>query len=175
VPRQWSGKTLKEHRADRASVAREALLSCGILAPEIERLAASVTLPDGRPRFVWHNCGVDHAGYVWTILQSVNERARWREQYEAAKKHQGPVDNVSAVDHENGDRPPPRAGVQGDHRVASPMTSPHVVPGPGVKGERSESEGHEVPLTRGPGTRSSQVGEATPPAGEERDHDDDDV
>jgi hypothetical protein len=160
VSRQWSGKTLKEHRADRATVVREALLSSGIVAPEIERLAASVTLPDGRPRFVWSDSKVDHAGYVWTILQSVNERARWREQYEAAKQREA-VETISAIDHETTDRPPPDSGVEGDHRVASPMTSPHVVPGSWVKGERSESNGHEVPLTRGPGTRPSEVGEAT--------------
>ncbi|WP_210414757.1 replication initiator [Microlunatus elymi] len=170
VSRQWSGKTLKEHRADRATVVREALLNSGIVAPEIERLAASVRLPDGRPRFVWSDSKVDHAGYVWTILQSVNERARWREQYEAAKKRQA-VDTVSAIDHETADRPPPGADREGDHRVASPITSPNVVPGPWVKGERSESEGHEVPLTRGPGTRQSQVGEATPGNGTEGDHD----
>ncbi|WP_210414771.1 replication initiator [Microlunatus elymi] len=167
VSRQWSGKTLQEHRADRATVVREALLNAGILAPEIERLAASITLPDGRPRFVWSDSKVDHAGYVWTILQSVNERARWREQYEAAKQRE-PVDGVSAIDHETSDQPTPgNRDQEGDHRVASPIASQFAVPGPWVKGERSESEGHEVPLTRGPGTRPSQVGEATPPTGKD--------
>jgi hypothetical protein len=34
-------------------VVREALLSAGMVAPEIERLAASVRAPDGLPRYVW--------------------------------------------------------------------------------------------------------------------------
>ena len=85
VSRQWSGKTLKEHRADRAGVVREALLNAGILAPEIERLAASVTLPDGRPRFVWTDTKTDLITYAQVIMQSVAEHARWRAQYETAK------------------------------------------------------------------------------------------
>ena len=53
VSRQWSGKTLTGHRADRASVVREALESAGMLGPELERMAATVTASDGKPRFVW--------------------------------------------------------------------------------------------------------------------------
>ena len=85
VSRQWSGKTLKEHSADRAGVVREALLNAGILAPEVERLAATVTLPDGRPRFVWTDTKTDPISYARVILESVMERARWRTQYETAK------------------------------------------------------------------------------------------
>lgn len=33
VSREWSGKTLAEHKADRAAVVREALLSAGMVAP----------------------------------------------------------------------------------------------------------------------------------------------
>ena len=85
VSRQWSGKTLKQHRVDRATVVREALLTAGILAPEVERLAASVRLPDGRPRFVWTDTKTDPISYARVILESVMERASWRAQYEAAK------------------------------------------------------------------------------------------
>ena len=53
VSRQWSGKTLAEHRADRATVVREALQAAGMLAPEIERMAATVLATDGKPRFMW--------------------------------------------------------------------------------------------------------------------------
>ncbi len=52
-PGSGPARPSREHRADRATVVREALLTAGIVAPEIERLAADVTLPDGRPRFVW--------------------------------------------------------------------------------------------------------------------------
>jgi hypothetical protein len=87
VSRQWSGKTLREHKADRAAVVREALLSSGIVAPEIERMAADVTMPDGRPRFVWTDTKTDPITYARVILESVMERARWRAQYEAAKQN----------------------------------------------------------------------------------------
>src|SRR5829696_1186499 len=53
VSREWSGQTLLEHRADRAAVVREALLSAGMAAPEIERLAESVRASDGVPGFAW--------------------------------------------------------------------------------------------------------------------------
>ncbi|MBA8794028.1 hypothetical protein FHX74_001633 [Friedmanniella endophytica] len=86
VSRQWSGKTLQQHKADRATVVREALLNSGIVAPEIERLAASVTLPDGSPRFVWTDTRPDPITYARVILESVLERSRWRAQYEQAKQ-----------------------------------------------------------------------------------------
>jgi hypothetical protein len=85
VSRQWSGKTLAKHKADRATVVREALLSSGITAPEIDRMAATVTLPDGSPRFVWTDLRPDLITYARVILKSIAERQRWRTQYEAAK------------------------------------------------------------------------------------------
>jgi hypothetical protein len=75
----------------RAAVVREALLSAGLVAPEIERLAASVRASDGLPRFVWTDERPDPARYVRTILAAITERQRWREQYRAA------VDTVSAT------------------------------------------------------------------------------
>lgn len=84
VSREWSGKTLTEHRADRAEVVREALLSAGVVAPETERMAAEVTLSDGSQRFVWSDLQVDADTYVHVVLRSVAERARWREQYQKA-------------------------------------------------------------------------------------------
>ena len=53
VLRQWSGKTLGRHRADRATVVRQALAEAGIVALESERLAADVVSADGKPR----SCG----------------------------------------------------------------------------------------------------------------------
>ena len=70
VSRQWSGKTLSEHRADRATVVREALTSAGIGAPELDPMAASVTLPDGSPRFVWTDTRPDADIYARVILAS---------------------------------------------------------------------------------------------------------
>lgn len=97
VSRQWSGKTLAEHRADRAAAVREALLSAGIVAPEVERMASSVTLPDGSPRFVWTDTRPDPTIYARVLLHSIAERQRWRTQYEAAKASTQPVDNRSAT------------------------------------------------------------------------------
>ena len=94
VSREWSGKTLSEHRADRAAVVREALLSAGMVAPEIERLAASVRASDGLPRYVWTDSRPEAVSYSGVILAAIAERQRWRAQYQAAKA----VDNLSATD-----------------------------------------------------------------------------
>jgi Holliday junction resolvase RusA-like endonuclease len=95
------GKTIADHKADRAEIVRQTLLSAGIDAPEIERMAASVTLPDGSPRFVWTDSRPDHDSYVKAIFRSITERLRWRAQYEAAKRAAasgaGVVDSVSTV------------------------------------------------------------------------------
>ena len=91
VSRQWSGKTLAGHRADRATVVREALLAAGVVAPEVARMAATVTLSDGTPRFVWTDVRPDPITYTRVILESIAERQRWRAQYDAVKTLQ-PVD-----------------------------------------------------------------------------------
>lgn len=96
VSRQWSGKTLAEHRADRATVVREALEAAGMLPPEIERMAATVLAKDGRPRFVWTDTKPDPNTYVTVIMTAVAEQQRWRAQYQAAKEAAGLVDNHSA-------------------------------------------------------------------------------
>ena len=82
-------QTLSEHRADRASVVREALLSAGIVEPEVERMAADVVSADGAPRFVWTDTRPDVKTYTRLILESIAERHRWRAQYEHAKTMQG--------------------------------------------------------------------------------------
>jgi hypothetical protein len=97
VSRQWSGKTLARHRADRASVVREALAEAGIVAPETERLAADVLSADGHPRFVWTDTRPDPHTYARVILAAIAERQRWRAQYEAAKAARQPVDSLSAT------------------------------------------------------------------------------
>jgi Replication initiator protein, pSAM2 len=92
VSRQWSGKTLAQHKADRAAVVRETLLTAGVIAPDTERMATNVQLADGSPRFVWTDTKPDPLIYVRVILAAVAERQRWRTQYEHAKSLQ-PVDN----------------------------------------------------------------------------------
>jgi len=99
VSRDWSGKTLAEHKADRATVVREALLSAGVVAPEVERMAADVLASDGLPRFVWTDSRPEPAAYPQVLLRSITERQRWRERYRAA------VETVSATG------PPDETGV----------------------------------------------------------------
>ena len=49
VSRQWSGKTLSEHRADRATVVREALTSPGSAHPNWTRWQPRSRCPTGHP------------------------------------------------------------------------------------------------------------------------------
>ncbi len=53
VSRAWSGKTLAEHKADRATVVREVLAAAGVEAPATDRMSAEVLADDGLPRYVW--------------------------------------------------------------------------------------------------------------------------
>ena len=71
---------------------REALLSAGIVGPDIERMAADVRASDGLLRYVWTESRPDPAVYSQVILASIAERQRWRDQYRQA------VDTVSATD-----------------------------------------------------------------------------
>jgi hypothetical protein len=102
VSRNWSGKTLTEHRADRATVVRQALHAAGIDAPEADRLSVDVLHEDGHPRYVWEHVPVDQREYVEVLVASVMQRRRWRAQYDAAKhaalnRDGPPVDNRSAT------------------------------------------------------------------------------
>jgi len=85
VSRQWSGKTLTEHRADRREVVAQVLAAAGIEAPDADRLAADRTLPDGSPRFVWTDSAPDETTYVAVIATSLRQANTWRAQYETAK------------------------------------------------------------------------------------------
>jgi hypothetical protein len=62
---------------------------------DLDRMAASVTLPDGSPRFVWTDVRPDHDTYVKIILDSISERQRWRSQYEHAKTTAVAVDGAA--------------------------------------------------------------------------------
>lgn len=86
VSRHWTGKTLTEHRADRADVVRAVLEEAGIEPPEARRLAADVLADDGLPRFVWEDVPVEERSYAATIAQSIRQRQAWKAQYERAKQ-----------------------------------------------------------------------------------------
>ncbi len=85
VSRAWSGKTLTEHKADRAAVVRAVLEEAGIEAPDADRMAAATLAADGLPRFVWEDIPVVDRDYVKVVMASVREAHRWRTEYEAAK------------------------------------------------------------------------------------------
>src|SRR5215210_3730744 len=137
VSRDWSGKTLAKHRADRASVVREALDAAGMLTPDVERMAADVLSPDGLPRFVWTEDKPDPTTYTLMLLRAVAERQRWRAQYDQAKAA-GAVDSHSATGPPT-DIASPEPGPA--HSSASPDPGQTRDDGPTVKGERSESAG----------------------------------
>jgi len=73
-------------------------MSAGIDAPDVERMAATVTMPDGSPRFIWTDTQPDQATYARVILASILERQQWRTLYEAAKACRVPVDSLSATE-----------------------------------------------------------------------------
>jgi hypothetical protein len=116
VSRQWTGKTLTEHRADRAEVVRQTLAAAGVDMPDTDKCAATAQLEDGSPRFIWEP--VDRANDddlpTWhgLMTRGINERIRWRTDYEQAKRA-GPTpdDTRSATDHDPATR---AARVQGD-------------------------------------------------------------
>ncbi|WP_203416267.1 replication initiator [Jiangella ureilytica] len=94
VSRRWTGKTLDQHRADRAAVVRAVLTEAGIEMDDHDELAATATTPDGRPRFVWtvtHPGEVDGPTYARLIAHAIAQKQRWRAQYEDAKTRAGPA------------------------------------------------------------------------------------
>jgi Replication initiator protein, pSAM2 len=102
VSRQWTGKTLTEHKADRAAVVRATLAEAGIDAPDTDRCSATATTDDGQPRFVWSPVSSeddDVPTYRRVIADSIAEAVRWRTQYEHAKQLTRPPDDTrSATD-----------------------------------------------------------------------------
>jgi len=88
VSRRWTGKTLAEHKADRAAVVRAVLDAAGVEMPESNRLAATLEDQDGRPRYewkIWNPLESDVPVYRQVMTHAIAERVRWKAQYEAAK------------------------------------------------------------------------------------------
>jgi len=75
VSRQWSGRTLTEHRADRRAVVAQVLKEAGIDPGDADRLAADHTLPDGTPRFVWDDAEASSVDYVAVIAHPFAKHA----------------------------------------------------------------------------------------------------
>jgi hypothetical protein len=105
VSRGWSGKTLTQHRADRAAVVRQALEAAGIEHDDADRLSTTQETADGHARYVWRQPEAGSFTYAAVIASSLQEHLRRRGQYDAAKHilglappgAPGPVDNRSAT------------------------------------------------------------------------------
>ncbi|TCC11274.1 replication initiator [Kribbella soli] len=104
VSRQWTGKTLTDHKADRAEVVRQTLAMAGVDMPDTDRYATTTQLEDGMPRFIWtpvdRNNDDDLPTWHGVLTRGINERIRWRTQYEQAKQRANgpPADARSATD-----------------------------------------------------------------------------
>ncbi|WP_159839827.1 replication initiator [Nocardia sp. CY41] len=71
VSRRWSGKTLPDHKADRAEFVRQLLADVGIVKPDTSHLVVTPVEPGDQsvpPR--------DHL-----ILAAIAQRTRWRAEY----------------------------------------------------------------------------------------------
>jgi excisionase family DNA binding protein len=99
--RDWSGKTLADHEADRAAVVHAALAEAGIDAPDINHCSATQTNPDGSPRYQWEPSPpeVDQEHRRVVIRQAITQALRWRTEYAEAKARARPHDSRSATHH----------------------------------------------------------------------------
>jgi hypothetical protein len=98
VSRYWTGKTLDTHRADRRAVVEQVLQAAGVDPDDIadaDRCSATTTTADGQPRYLWLELNPAETPlptYREAILSAIEERRRWREQYERAKALAGQQD-----------------------------------------------------------------------------------
>lgn len=98
VSRKWTGKTLTDHRADRAAVVRATLESAGIDIDDHHELAATAHGDENNDGVVWTRVDprdVDAPSYGRAIAASITRAHRWRAEYEHAKTRAGPP--VSAI------------------------------------------------------------------------------
>lgn len=89
VSRQWTGKTLTDHRADRAEVIRQTLAAAGVDMDDQAAMSAAQTSDDEQPRFIWTPIrpgDEDAPTHKEVLAYSITKRIRWREQYEQAKQ-----------------------------------------------------------------------------------------
>ncbi|MCX6459161.1 MAG: replication initiation protein [Actinobacteria bacterium] len=98
VSRQWTGKALAVHRADRAEVVRQTLEAAGI-EMDAHGIPATSEIGNGDPRnVVWSLVKAGEIGrrsYRTLLLGEVARAVRWRSDYERAKRA-GPLDQFSS-------------------------------------------------------------------------------
>lgn len=91
VSRKWTGKTLTEHRADRAAVVRAALEAAGVEMDDHHELAIAPDQATEASRFSWtilSHREVDPFTRTRVMLTTIRQRARWRQQYERVRHQQ---------------------------------------------------------------------------------------
>ena len=101
VSRRWTGKTLDQHRADRAAIVRAVLEEAGIDPDDHDTYSATALRPDGQPRYHWSPVNPSDLGetpYARVIAHTIRRRQRWREQYAAAKARAAPAPDLSAAE-----------------------------------------------------------------------------
>ncbi|MEV6891001.1 replication initiator [Kribbella sp. NPDC051137] len=95
VSRQWTGKTLTEHRADRSEVIRQTLAAAGVEMDDQNELATHTDDPEA-PRFIWKPIRPGEEGprriptHKEVLADAIATRIRWRTQYEQAKQRANP-------------------------------------------------------------------------------------
>ena len=92
----WTGKTLREHAADRLDAVRTVLESAGIDLPA--GCSATELTADGKPRWVWQALDPTRLGpgaYRQALAESIRQRVAWRDQYQRARDGTGPPGTTS--------------------------------------------------------------------------------
>nr|WP_206685794.1 replication initiator [Kribbella qitaiheensis] len=101
VSRQWTGKTLTEHRADRAEVVRQTLAAAGVEMDDQNELSTHNDDAES-PRFIWQPIrpgDEDVPTHKEVMAHAITRRIRWRTQYEDAKQRARPPNETrSATD-----------------------------------------------------------------------------
>ena len=114
--------------------------------------------PDGLPGYVWTDETPDPTTFTLTLLRAVAERPRCALNRTKVKTAAAAMDSVAT----GNDPPTPETA----RDSASPDDQPKPATGPAVKGERSESAGHErsEPMTAERKAPFCASGEAEPAA-----------
>ncbi len=89
VSREWTGKTLTDHRADRAEVVRQVLEAAGVDVEDTNRCAADLVDDDGSVRYQWQPLDPTRITFGTrrsAVLATIAEAQRRRAQYDAAKR-----------------------------------------------------------------------------------------
>ncbi len=103
VSRKWTGKTLKDHKADRAAVVRQVLEAAGVDVPETAAWRPTSAARTGSRASTGRSgtrstprCPV----YRQVMTKSIAEKVRWKTEYELAKQR------LSATGSPNAHGPP---------------------------------------------------------------------